>query len=391
MRTLKLCTVCGALLAVSLIASSPASAEVRYHSMTFTPFAELTRTHDSNLYLSSTRERSASVSLLRVGTGFHFPVRDHSISLDYMGESTLYSERPDDNNTIQHAIGADVDLKFPSGIVSRIRDTYRSAAEPAPAELTDPVKRTQNDFRCSLGKKWSRRFMTRLLYGNLKLDYLKDSYDLALSRRESDFGMETEFWFSPKTSVFAAYNYGLIDYRHAVGNDSHSQFGGGGIRGKLTERTAIEGRAGVKVRTYRTNSANDATMPVVSLTAISELSDRTRLELNAYRNTMESSFAGNPYYIVNYVGAGIKHTFLRDLVAGVKGQYVDEQYPNEVLFGSLLKKRGDTRYYAVLSCSLPVMEWLTLEETYQYAVRESNLDQYDYTDHYVSMGVRARF
>ena len=178
---------------------------------------------------------------------------------------------------------------------------------------------------------------------------------------------------------------------YAAPNDSNSHFIGGGMRGKLTAKTAMEARTGVKARSYRLNSANDVVIPVIALSAISAFSERTRLELNIYRNTSESDFINNPYYVADYIGAEIKHTFLKDVVAGVRAQYVNDRFPNEILSGSELRKRNDTRYFAGINCEFPVMEWLSLRESYMYTIRDSNFNQYDYTDHYISMSVRAKY
>lgn len=371
-----------------------AGAEIRSGSLVVHPYAGLTFSYDSNIYLTKDDVTGSLITMLTPGVSLSLPVRNNEFKFNYFAEVIGYKENPSGNNAVHHNADFSGELKSPTGLSFGLKDSFRHTTDPATSDFPERVPRNYNALTATVGYQLSDRVSASLSYTDRFNIYLPGRYDRDLSRREGDASLEGRYGISPKTSVLLGLGMGTVDYI-AAGNPKDSRYTEvfAGIRGQLTPKTTGEVRVGSRNRTYNNEalSGSDDTTGVAGLSTVTRFSPRADLTLGVNRNLVESTFIGNPHYTATLLSFRYNQKVLSHWTGMLTATYEDDRYPNAVLSGSSLKKRGDTNILAGVGASYSLYEWLSFSGAYTLRTRDSNFNAYDYTDGIFSLNTKVMF
>lgn len=356
------------------------------------PYLGLKTILDDNIYLDAKNTKSSLIMTLTPGINLALPVDDHKFGLGIHADLLNYSEKSSQNNAVHTTIDILSDLKFPVGVNFKLKDTFRNTTDPAYSELVERIKRVQNDLSADLGYTINNYISAGISYSQTSHNYEKAQYQPSLNRIESETGLTVFYSASPKTSVLVEYDLGTINYEN-INNSNDSAYGQirVGLKGKLTPKTIGILKVGQQNRKYNQLTGQDANPPTLSLSTLTDFSERTGLRLVANRDFIQSIYAPNPYYISTGLTIELNQKIVQKWAGTVTVRYETNDYPNATTESNITKKRQDNYPQLGFGIKYDILEWVQATAGYLYKERNSNFDSFDYKNSLINLGVTATF
>ena len=282
-------------------------------------------------------------------------------------------------------------------------DVYIS---PADITLSDPsnIRRFDNNlFSATLNWDISEKFTARIDYTNFYLDY-DDSTNQWLNRTDNNLNAHLYYNYSPKTSFFAEYRYvdahyndehfGMdLESKDVQDRDNQQDFFYGGINWAATVKTSLMAKAGYQDKSYDAEDIDSQDSFVFELMGKYRITEKTSLGLTLYKALEESnSFEANGKDITTvklryeqkiynrFVGVVDFLYSYEDYDQNLTG--IDEDYNYEQSLYNAREgdryTREDDRYYIRPALQYLIRDWLMVELSYTYDMRDSSRDLFDY-------------
>ena len=212
-------------------------------------------------------------------------------------------------------------------------------------------------------------------------NYVDNIYD-TLEYNQDTYSSTLFYQLFPKTKALLEYDYGVIDYKRdptRVGTFDQVRLG---LRGDLTGKTIGIVKFGYQDRKYNIEGRAGYNGLVAEGGIITEFSENTRMNIKLLRTAAESIYLNNNYYLNNMASIELKQRFLSKFNLIPSLRFSRNLYPE---FTSVLDlKRHDSIGVGGLACEYDIKNWWQAKLAYQYSKDNSNVDNYDYTDHLVS-------
>jgi hypothetical protein len=162
-----------------------------------------------------------------------------------------------------------------------------------------------------------------------------------------------------------------------------------GLSKSFSPRTAVSGYIGYLERRHSALPARDFSGPIGKAEITYGLTPKLGLILNWERQLVEETYADRIYSVSDLAGAGLVYQVTEKLKGTVMGRLSWKDFAD--LPGSGVVPRSD--FTQDLSAGV---EWapynrLTIDLGYQYSVRSSDDDTFDFDSHAVTSGIAYRF
>lgn len=257
-------------------------------------------------------------------------------------------------------------------------------------ELTIDDGYKTNLFHTLLTFDPTKKFRLRLDYSNFYLNY-DDNENSRADRMDNSWAAYGFFRFTPKTSIFANYEYADIGY-DSNAMDSREKRLYAGLRWELTEKTGGQIKGGHGTKAYDHEWLSDTETWMAELQLDHQLTPRTRLVLNAYRRYDEAigelvnkddvpqNFTKT--ILTHFIGLSVNYDLTAKIRLNLDGTYFYDAYKDEAKLSSR-KERQDKEFAISPAVRFDFMKWLSLDLSYIYTNRDSNYSQFDHEDHTV--------
>jgi len=337
--------------------------------------------YDSNIFLTPEDPKSGYINVIKPTLLLDFPMgidERHLIQLLYDGQIGLQGKYHK-QDYVNSEVGFNGDFKLPFGYYN-LQNIFDKTSDRAGTEFTTQVKREENTSATALGVKFNK-FAFELGYSHYMENYVDNIYD-TLEYNQDTYSSTLFYQLFPKTKALLEYDYGVIDYKRdptRVGTFDQVRLG---LRGDLTGKTIGIVKFGYQDRKYNIEGRAGYNGLVAEGGIITEFSENTRMNIKLLRTAAESIYLNNNYYLNNMASIELKQRFLSKFNLIPSLRFSRNLYPE---FTSVLDlKRHDSIGVGGLACEYDIKNWWQAKLAYQYSKDNSNVDNYDYTDHLVS-------
>ncbi len=343
---------------------------------------------DDNIYLTKDGEKSSAISSTQLAAKYNNNIPNSSFKMNAgvnVGYNA-YTEAPAKNDYMNAGVNFGLNNEF-----LKFDEKFSYTADPATSELTAREKRINN--RISLGYKTSskKKISLGISVADTYDRYTEDSKN-SLNRNRVDAGLKVHYNLSAKTSVYAGYGIGIINYEnngtYNKKNDSLNHSAVAGIEGDITAKVNGKAQVSYDYRKYDNvvGDLKDNASLVGYLVALTyEPSNRSSLSLSGERKMEESTYGKNRYYVSSQIGVEYKQKILTKWTASLYAAYENMGYPESVNN----KNRSDDLLNIKPSIEYKFREYLFGSVWYQFKDKLSNVDTVEYVANKV--GVQVKF
>lgn len=382
-------------LAVSFLGHSAQShAQGNFHigALEVHPLGGLSETYDSNVYLENSNEKEDWITDVAIGANVSMPLNaqrgeDTKLAATYKVDFLRFADQNELSRT-DHRFNGILGAAFANNWAIRFENDFLRTAEPPDNELVGLYKRFYNLFNATVAYN---REKIRFENGySLRTDtYDRLSY---LNRNDHRYTGVIFYELYPKTSALLEWNIGRILYKRQTHNSDSKYYQVRiGFEGRYWPKTTGTIKMGYKAAEYDQANKDNFSGFTIFANLRYDISLRTSLNLYAERSSEESSYNTNSYYELNRIGFDIEHLLMQRLTLHF-GPYLEyNRYPTETTENGKTDKRRDTITAVGTGLSYEAKDYLTLNLDYDYKVRDSVFETFDYDDHNVSLGARLLF
>lgn len=347
------------------------------------PYLSLSEKYSSNIYASSTDEKSDYITTTIPGIKLQFPFRMHRLGLEYNAVISNYSENTAENTTDQNA-KAFMDFKFGSLFGLKLSDAYLKGHDPRGTSSTGRIEKFETNTVAALASYQLADISM------IQVDYSKSGWKFETSdfrdRNEDLVSTYLYYRFLPKTSAFLEYDYKIVDYSQSTGNlDNKVNSVLFGLTWDMTERSKGTVRGGYSWKKYDQSGNEDFETWAASINITHEITDYDSLKLVGMRTVNEGTLQLTRYYVTTGAHAEYEHRFGHKLSSFVHSAYGEDKYSNAIAPDTTI--RGDISLSGGLGAKYLIREWLEVAVDYNYRQRDSNIDLNDYKENSFMAGV----
>lgn len=345
--------------------------------------------HDDNIYLSRSATAGSAIGKLIYDLSLGLEGKQLRMTAGYGLEVLQYAEAPGTNNAVHQSAGLAGSCEFGKGKRIGLTDKFTATTDPASNELVERARRNQNDAAFKADFEIGPRLFLGLDAAHVTHYYMRDRLADMLNRKETAGGPRVGVRIGPKTRSYVRYAYRDIAYDFTGGTkDNLTHTIVAGAEGEFTSRLTGTVEAGVFLRDYAATSSTRVTDSMTSPAAKLGLAwagpGGVAVSLTGARGPQEGLY--NRFYTSSTLGAGLSRTVKRWKL-GLLGSYGWDEYPDVVSGSTRNENREDGILQAGGSAGFQALKWLAVQGAVLYRSRESNQDEFDYSDTVVSLGI----
>jgi hypothetical protein len=389
--------VTAALLATVVQAPTPAAAvdlnavwpDLGLPGFRVSPFISERVEYESNIFQAPSGSQDDVIFKTIPGFVLELPLGRHKIDLGFRTEILRYVSL-EDQDTEHYFVLGNLLLDFPGGLKFRLKEDFARTSDPPGTELTGRIKSSTNVLSPSAEYGFAQRYAIGLDYvwAHIRFDDVVNQLD----RDEHTVGLTGYYKIQPKTDLLANVSYGVKDFDRANDRDVSRYIGAVGVRGEITRRLVTTFRVGYEVRDPDHGDVGSYSGAVIGGDIVYTPTARTRITLVADRSVQESVFATNVAYLANLVTLSAEHFLTPKLLLtgrlfGGNGDYF-EKAPK---VNGTFDWRNDWVYAYSVGVEYQIQKWLGVSADYTHSRRDSNFDNFDFSDDVVGAKVTLSF
>jgi hypothetical protein len=399
-----------ALAVLSLLGGAPARAraltlEEWLPGLTVTPFLSERLEYETNVFQTSTNEKSSMISRTSPGFLAEYGRGTLQLGAGYRAEILRYFDLKG-LDTINHNFVGQAKLTL-TKLQLMFRDDYVQTTVPPGTELTGPIKSSTNTLAPTAEYKLTDRFSLGANYTWTHVQFPGSDSSSAASAgaqaqqnqtvkqldRNENLGGLTVFWkFRPAADLGIGYQYGTKSFDSATDRDARIHIVSLQVRGDVTSRLSSTFRIGITHREEVAGVAPNFTGVTIGGGWIYRLSERTTFTLDTDRSVQESVFENAQYYVSNSASFGVRQEFSRKLTASFRAAVGTNDYNTRQPLDTVRTKwRHDTLAGGILGLDYAIQPWLRTGLEYTFQNRGSNFRVFNYEDSRVSGRITLQF
>jgi hypothetical protein len=353
------------------------------------PFISERVEYESNVFQASSRSEDDVIFKTIPGFVLELPLGRHKIDLGFRAEILRYVDL-ENQDTEHYFVLGNLLLDFPGGLKFKLKEDFARTSDPPGTELTGRINSSTNVLSPSVEYGFAQRYAIGLDYVWANVDF--DDIVSELDRDEHTVGVTGFYRVQPKTDLLANFSYGIKEFDRATDRDVTRYIGAVGVRGEITRRLVSTFRIGYEVRDPDRGSIGSYRGVVIGGDFVYTPTARTRISLITERAVQESVFATNVAYLANLLTLSAEHFLTPKLLLsgrlfGGNGDYFEKARKVNGSFDW----RSDWVYAASVGVEYQIQKWLGVSADYTHARRDSNFDNFDFTDDIVGAKVTLSF
>jgi hypothetical protein len=349
------------------------------------PFVKASEVFTDNILQTKEEKKHASISTLTPGLEIRIPISWHLLRLEYHNDFHHISNL--NQNSTNHSVATNLELNFPGGLLSKVRERYFQSIYPDSTERTGLVKRSQNDMLFELGYKFTDRWVVKGGYYSTIHNYQESE---AEDRIVHKGGGTLMLRILSRTSLLAEIQGGTTGYRRIPDRNFSFQNGLFGAQSQLTPKTNILLKVGLQHQSYQQARVSDFTRFIADFSLLNKFSPFTSFSATFTQESVESFWLSNAYYTSSNASLGINRKFRRKFSVTLNFPYGLNKYHQEELLYGTSKLRRDTILGFGLDLLYEIQQSLKLGAGYMYRSRDSNFP-FDYSENRVSLSAAVVF
>jgi len=348
-----------------------------------TPSIAYTGEYDDNIFRTPTNKVGDYINHIIPGIAVEATPGHHKLSASYRADILLYTHNSNQDFPRQYANLSTI-FNF-NRLQLRLMESFVHTNDFPTSELTTPIPRNENYLTGGLDydliNRWGIGF--DFTWGNI--NYLDSTFNF-ISENAYTYATNIFYRITGKTRVFAEFDFVQDVFWNDRTRDDYRYRGLLGVRGDLTERFSLTAKGGYEyLDYYQSNLYPNQNNFVIALEASYRPLERLQIGLAVIRSVQASTFANNADYgsfnttlVVTYAFTP-KILILPRVAFGLDNYKVAEVNPGN----GALEKRLDYLYGVGIGIRYQPLKWLQLEANYQFERRDSNFNDFNYSDNRV--------
>ena len=356
---------------------------------TFTPFFTERVEYESNIFQAPSRQQDDIIFKSIPGFVLALPFGSHRLDFGARAEILRYAdlERQD---TEHYFVLGNLKLDFPGGLKANLKEDYAFTSSPPGTELTGRIDSSTNILAPGIEYGFAERYAIGLDYTWTHVNF--ESRVNQLDRDEHLVGLTGFYRVQPKTDVLLNVSYGEKEFDSATTRDVTRWLVLGGVRGFLTAQLTSTLRFGYESRQADASRRSDYEGFVASGDVVWQPLERTKVSLIIDRSPQESTFATNFWYLSTIVTLAAEHTITSKVRLSGRVFGGSNDYPDKgAKVNSTVDWRSDDLAGFGLGVDYQIQRWLGVGLDWQWITRDSNFNNFDYTNNVVAGKVTLSF
>ena len=354
------------------------------------PFFTERMDYETNVFQVPNHAQSSVIFRTIPGFLADYTFGPHSLSLGGRVDILRYVALPA-QNTVNYAFVTQLRLDFPRTLVN-VRDDIVRTTDPPNSELTGPIVSLTNTLVAQTEYRVTDRFSVGSLASWLHVSFEEPTVAADLDRNEYLVNGSVFWRVLPNADIQLTPFF--IKKVFTISNDRDvNEFGGTiGVRGEITAKLTSTLRVGILDRVPDTSGQPGYLGWIMGGGLIYNPTERTSISILVDRSPQESTFNNVPFYVTTNASLNFSQRITPKLTLTAKVGGGVNNYPEkqETVGGQFLFRR-DTFYAYGIGLEYQIRPWLNVGCGYDHQKRNSNFDQYDFTDDRFTARVTLQF
>lgn len=328
---------------------------------------------DSNFYKDTDNERSVYSHTIRPGFTLGYETARSKIALTYTLDATLYNKDADD--FLGHTASLSAETKPFSRLTLKVEDSFYKTRDSSYAGEFSSTSGNEKYFINRLNPKilydFGEKFSAGLGYQNTLTNYDGDSEDSIEHKGTFDL----RYNLTPTANVALQYARWKRDYDEESSDYISDQLGL--TFAKQFKYTAFQAGAGYHKRHFGDPELEDMDTFFYRLGISRQNSPGNTISFQASQNFNDSA-SSDAYFTATQFSLRMAQMFRRRILATVETRYKTDDYE------SGYEGRKDDTYSIIAGLGYTMNQWMTLSLGAGYEERNSNWDEYDYSNKFIT-------
>jgi len=292
----------------------------------------------------------------------------------------------------RHFIEGQLQYKAPRGLQLEVADSYVDSADPYGTGVTaDLDQYRSNLFAGRIGWDNGRKLRLRGEYGYYKLDYNNDRNSFR-ERADQSYVAYAYYRLGSKTQAFVEFDYIDVGYVSNSANDSEIYHYLAGLEWDVTNKSNGRVKVGYGQKKPGTEGLKVQDDFIVELQFDQRLSEKTSWYLRGARKFNETDVDLTGYRLTLNGQLGLAYRMTRKLTLSLDGYLLRDDYKgSKFTIGGKTDFRVDDYVGANASIGYRFADWITVSLGGSVNDRDSNFDEFDYTELTASLDVRLLY
>ena len=347
-----------------------------------TPSVAYQGEYDDNLFRTPSDKKSDYINHYIPAITLEATPGQHDIKADLSADILRFSKFTNQDTERYFANFSGI-FKF-NQLELRGKEDFAHTDDFPSSELTTRIKRNENylggGFDFDVYGQWGIGFDTT--WGDIY--YLDHSFDF-LSRDTYTYATNLYYRISPKTRLFAEYDYVQEFYKYDNTRNDDRQRGLLGVRGDLMERLSLTAKGGYEHLSFQDPTQGNQNLFAGWLEANYRPVERLQIALLISQDPEASAYETNFTYTPFSTALAITYAITPKITVIPHGFFGVNRYNQATLNtdNNTTEKRQDTIYGGGLGIRYEVQKWIRFEVNYEYTGRNSNFSTFNYDDNRV--------
>jgi len=352
---------------------------------------------DANVFLNNKDKKSDEITLLNPSIGLELPMGENLLACEYDAGVNLFSVFPHHNYT-DHRVQGLAEINWTDYKIT-MTDLYRQFSSRASTEDTNRIRQQTNAFRTGISAEFDQLgFDAGYTFGIQ--DYISKEvlFENMLYRDKNRtthaIDLTGSYKIFPKTTLLLEEDLGLLNYYSSLSSNSWYTETLAGVRGDITSKITANLKLGLRYQHYEKAdlSADKDFAGFVARGGIRYfLTEDNIFDLKLERAIYESTYANMNYYTLNQIGLDYAHFFNRKISSKLYTYYQFNTYPSQSIESGETGTRYDNFIGSGCSLRYDIREWVSIEGMYDFTVRDSRFNVFNYVEHLITLRATVGF
>lgn len=388
-----------------------AQGNIRMGKLEITPGLGYGLEYNDNIFLEEDSEKDDWIHTITPSLFLDWEQdADNYARLGYKVDVFRYDDHSDTDYE-SHFLTAGAGYKSPQGFYASLNNLFLDTEDPYSSNndyrLGEQTKRWSNNLRLHAGYEFSPLTRLEFSYRNRILDYdeFEDEWQNRLSHEP---GVAFYYRIMPKTAAFVEYRFETTEYteqddlednNRGADSDNAQDYkyhkGYVGLTWDATAKINGELKFGYGYKEYdndvsfRTDEHgnsieyDDVSTWIAETRLTYAMSPKTAFDARILRETFDSPSSVDTTYDRTEVGFGLTQEMGRRMTLSADAAYILRDYDRT--------SREDDEWEVGLDLRYALMEWLAAGMRYEYDDRQSDVDEYEYTNNRVGFYLQAEY
>lgn len=295
------------------------------------------------------------------------------------------------SNTVSHLAEGLFQYNFRGGLSFDISYQYLDSHDKRGTGESPRLEKFKTNFlNAMLNYELGRRLTLRADWKHFLVDYDETTTDF---RKRADDSISGYIFYRlrPKTHIFLQYEQTAIAYDRDFISDSAEQNMWGGLQWDVTAKSKGILKAGYGAKDFTRPETPDYKDMLAELQIKHKPTSRISLNLRGMRKMRETNILQADFIFTHSAEVELLYRLSGKLSAASEVSYTRDRYGGTLTSGDARGTRKDTLLKASLALQYELKEWLKTDAGYIFIKRDSNFEDFDFTNNMFFLRLTGSF